>query len=469
MVWNDSAYVAAGSSSNNLYAGAGGVSTLYATPSWQTGAGVPSVDPNTTNQHHRYIPDVSLSAAGHDPYVVVLNGGMIGVSGTSASAPAFAGIMALVNQHLGTSVGNPATTLYSMNAQYPSAFHDVVGGNNAVPCTVGSAHCTATSSSIGTMAGWSAGAGYDLATGLGSVNAYNLVMNWPQPAKTAAVSISSLSPNPMTGSAVSQILTIKGAGFQSGAKVLITSKSGVTTYTQTTLTGTTQIQLSVVTGVAAASWSVQVVNPNSQASNTVTLTINAPATTPAISSLSPNPMTASASPQTLTINGSGFQSGSGLQVLFTANGSTTTIPSTSITFVSSLQLQVSINTGPTAQTWSVQVVNPGGLTSNSVTLTVKTGVSSAPAITSLSPATLKRLNGYQLLIVNGSGFQSGPGLQLTVGYPGGSTTIPYNSMYFISSAQLQLYLNVGTTARTLTVSVTDPNGLSSNTVNLPVQ
>ncbi len=179
LVWNDSVYVSSGNSANNLYAGSGGVSSLYSTPSWQIGAGVPAVDPNTANAHHRYLPDVSLSAAGHDPYVIVLNGSLYGVGGTSAGAPSFAGIMALVNQHAGGRQGNAASTLYALASQAPSAFHDVVSGTNAVPCQIGAPACVPISGSIGTMSGWSAAPAYDLATGLGSVNAYNLVTSWP--------------------------------------------------------------------------------------------------------------------------------------------------------------------------------------------------------------------------------------------------------------------------------------------------
>jgi subtilase family serine protease len=471
LVWNDSAFVSAGSASNNLYAGSGGVSTLYATPSWQTGAGVPGMDPNTAGQHHRYIPDISFSAASHDPYVIVQNGSLMGVGGTSAGAPAFAGVMALLNQHLKGPVGNPAQTLYSIEAQYPAAFHDVVSGNDAVPCSVGSANCNATSSSIGTMAGWSAGAGYDLATGLGSVNAYNLIMNWPGAAQAAAPAISALSPNPMTGSASSQTLTINGSGFQSGLKVLVTAAGTTTTYqgTGVTLTGSSQAQISVVTGVAAATWSVQVVNASSQASNTAVLTINAPAHSPVLSSLSPNPMTGSASAQTLTINGSGFVSGTGLEVVFTAsNGAATTIPASSITFLSSSQLQTSIIVGTAAETWSVKVVNPGGLASNTVTFAV-TVAGSTPVISSLNPASLAASNSYQTLSINGSGFQSGAGLELIVGYPGGSTIIPSSSIQFVSTSQLKLSIDVGTAARTLTFQVVDPNGQKSNLVALVVQ
>ena len=193
VVWNES------SASGGLWSGAGGISTIYATPSWQTGTGVPASDPGTSG-HHRYMPDVSLSGASHDPYLVMLNGGLFTVGGTSAGAPSFAGIIALRNQKLNSRAGNPAPALYAMARQFPTVFHDVVTGTNAVPCMAETANCVG-----GMLTGFEAGPGYDLASGLGSVNAYDLVMNWPTSAAVAnGPAITSLSPASLLTSAASQ-------------------------------------------------------------------------------------------------------------------------------------------------------------------------------------------------------------------------------------------------------------------------
>ena len=165
-------------------ASGGGVSVVYPTPSWQTGPGVPASDPGTVGRHHRYLPDVSLTAADHDGYLVRSGGALFRVSGTSASAPAFAGIMALVNQYTNTRNGNPNPTLYALAQANPAIFHDTISGTNAVPCSSGpfsgNLSCSGPplASGVGTMGGYSAGPGYDLATGLGSVDAYQLVTNW---------------------------------------------------------------------------------------------------------------------------------------------------------------------------------------------------------------------------------------------------------------------------------------------------
>jgi len=172
MAWNDSAAsVAAG---KGLAAAGGGASIFYPKPAWQTGLGVPS-------DGARDLPDVSLSASNwNDPYEVVTGGQLARYGGTSVSAPAFAGIVALLNNYLVANnlqskpgVGNINPTLYRLAVSAPSAFHDTTVGNNIVPCGQGTPNCTAG------QLGYSAGVGYDLATGLGSVDAYNLVTAWP--------------------------------------------------------------------------------------------------------------------------------------------------------------------------------------------------------------------------------------------------------------------------------------------------
>ena len=173
----------------------------YAKPSWQTGAGVP-------NDGKRDQPDVSLFAgdgtiqnfyivcqADQDPNGVACNlnspfQDFLGVGGTSVSAQAFAGLMALIDQKTGSRQGNANPRFYSLAAEQSGSscnategpastciFLDVTSGTIAMPCAKGSPNCTVSTSSdtIGVLTGYSARAGYDLATGLGSVNAANLV------------------------------------------------------------------------------------------------------------------------------------------------------------------------------------------------------------------------------------------------------------------------------------------------------
>ena len=162
-------------------AGGGGASGFFAKPAWQVGLGVP-------NDSSRDVPDVSLNAAAqHDGYVVCSQGSCTNgflssngqpnvFGGTSFVAPTLAGILALVEQHLGTgALGNIGPTLYGL-ANGPTAssiFHDITSGNISVVCSQGTPNCP-----NGGSIGYSAATGYDLATGLGTLNVNMLVTNW---------------------------------------------------------------------------------------------------------------------------------------------------------------------------------------------------------------------------------------------------------------------------------------------------
>ncbi len=145
--------VAWNQSGSALWASGGGASSLYGKPAWQVAPGVPAAN-------SRYVPDVALSAATHDSYLVIQQGSLYGVGGTSASSPSFAGLMALAVQETGKPQGNANVLLYQIgNAQYGSGgatvFHDIASGNNSVPG----------------VTGYTCSTGYDAVTGLGSVDA----------------------------------------------------------------------------------------------------------------------------------------------------------------------------------------------------------------------------------------------------------------------------------------------------------
>jgi len=213
--------------------GSGGQSTVYSKPVWQNG---PEITGTPATDGHRDIPDVSLfSSVGSssdaawiicDPFAVnpleptacsLYSGtGYVLIGGTSASAPAIAGIMALVDEYMAsqptpvTRQGNPNYALYYLastenysncaSAAVPGlannacTFYDITSGNNSVPCVGGSPNCSATTSgSTGVLVetgspstpAYPATAGYDLATGLGSINVTNLVHNWTSFKRTA--------------------------------------------------------------------------------------------------------------------------------------------------------------------------------------------------------------------------------------------------------------------------------------------
>jgi uncharacterized protein (TIGR03437 family) len=180
MVWNDSVL------NQRPTAGGGGASMFFTQPSWQQGPGVP-------NNGRRNMPDVSLnSSASHDGANVVVAGGLRRIGGTSAAAPAFAGILALLNQYLVSTqiqaqpgLGNVNPRLYNLAQAAPNSFHDVLVGGNMVPCVPGSPDC------VNGLVGYSAGPGYDQASGLGSPDVNNLVLQWSTlPAATSVVAVS---------------------------------------------------------------------------------------------------------------------------------------------------------------------------------------------------------------------------------------------------------------------------------------
>ncbi len=229
-VWNESCTAAAcGSANAGIWAGAGGASIFFTKPSWQTGAsGIP-------NDGARDVPDISFISASQDSYLICLDGSCTerrgrsffsGVSGTSAATPSFAGIMALLVQSTGRRQGqaNPklyalaaAEALSSCNASYLGAlptttciFNDVTIGNNAVPGQTG----------YGTGAAvYQAGVGYDLATGLGSINVYNLLSAWNStPLTTPEINIGIDSPSALNSSVLG-LTTFSGWALATSGRV----------------------------------------------------------------------------------------------------------------------------------------------------------------------------------------------------------------------------------------------------------
>jgi uncharacterized protein (TIGR03437 family) len=162
ITWNDSVEDGEPSASG------GGASVLFTKPSWQTGPGVPA-------DNARHVPDVALNASdNNDPYLVYTSGSMQLYGGTSVPTPSFAGLTVLLNQHLGSGgVGNINPNLYSLAQSNPAIFHDITTGNNIVTVS-----CGRRDPNCATPVGYYAGVGYDQTTGLGSVDAYKLIMGW---------------------------------------------------------------------------------------------------------------------------------------------------------------------------------------------------------------------------------------------------------------------------------------------------
>jgi kumamolisin len=140
-VWNDGAQGGATG---------GGISDSFALPSWQQGAGVPP-SVNAGARVGRGVPDVAGDADPETGYTTLIDGQSGVIGGTSAVAPLWAGLTALINQKTGTKLGFFNPQLYAAGK---TALNDITIGNNG---------------------SYAAGPGWDACSGLGSPNGTKLV------------------------------------------------------------------------------------------------------------------------------------------------------------------------------------------------------------------------------------------------------------------------------------------------------
>jgi hypothetical protein len=325
-------------------------------PSWQAGvSGIPA-------DGVRDLPDVSFFASdgylSSSAYLICASAADPGnapcgyssyngvdqfyqeVGGTSVATPAMAGVMALINQKIGVPQGNPNSELYALAAKqsYSSCsaesvstssacyFNDIDQGTTAMPCDAYDAtpNCTATQQTfgyadeIGFLTGYSAGTGYDQATGLGSLNVANVVNGWTSTVGTSATTVT-VTPTPSTvsvGQSVSVLVTVasspsggttptgsvtlSGGGYTSATEALssgsytFTIPAGILSGGTDTLTasyggdqnyapntGTSSVTVSKLTATVSATPSV--VPPNTVESNqslVVTGTVTGSGATP---------------------------------------------------------------------------------------------------------------------------------------------------------------------------------------------
>ena len=196
-----------------------------------------------------------------------------GVGGTSVSVQAFAGIMALINQQTNSRQGNANPTFYALAAEQSTSscnstsspastcvFYDVTSGTNAMPCVKNSPNCTVTTSSDanGVLSGYSAGTGFDLATGLGSVNVGNLlnkfgpnfylsssnpVVTISSPGASGTMSVTASAVNGYTGT-----VNLACSGLPTGATCSFSPASAAFT------ASTTSVPVTVTVNTTTASW-----------------------------------------------------------------------------------------------------------------------------------------------------------------------------------------------------------------------
>jgi len=157
-VWNDTALL------DEPAAASGGVSSVFARPSYQSSV-------SSVVGSWRGVPDVALSAA-VDGAAIIYEGGYQIVGGTSEASPLFAGIVAIADQVAGHDLGDLNPALYTLGSG-AAGLPDITKGNNTVSFTQGGKSYTVT--------GYTAVAGYDLASGLGTVDGAELVAELAAP------------------------------------------------------------------------------------------------------------------------------------------------------------------------------------------------------------------------------------------------------------------------------------------------
>ncbi|HEX8812908.1 MAG TPA: Ig-like domain repeat protein, partial [Terracidiphilus sp.] len=164
---------------------------------------------STADDQGGFYTDCQLDSNGH-----LADGAQIGlIGGTSASAPAFAGMLAVISQSQGGArLGQADTVLYNLAQNYdpdPSnpgmyqrAFHDIAIGNNSVVCQSGTLDCDSTNDFL---EGYNATPSYDMATGLGSIDLSQLISLWNDTTlvSTSNSLIAGTSYNSMSGAAIS--------------------------------------------------------------------------------------------------------------------------------------------------------------------------------------------------------------------------------------------------------------------------
>jgi pseudomonalisin len=334
-VWNESA--SAGGS--GLWSSGGGVSRYFTQPTWQAGVS------GASSNGMRAVPDVSLTAASHDGYLICENGSWYVIAGTSASSPSFAGIMSIVVQKQnGVGQGNANPRLYGLLSASVNPFHATPSGNNSVP---------------GVSGFTASGAAYNLATGLGSVDANLLVNAWPasggttQPGFTLAPSVSSLSVQAGKTASFSVAVAATG-GFSGSVTLTATAASGV-----------------------SVTFSPASVTPGSSATATVTALSSTAAGASSIAIKGTSAAISATASVALTIQAQAaatFGVSAAVSKVTIADGKTATllvITTTGGSFTGTVALAVTgLPTGVSA-TWSANGFKVAGVTSTNSTLTFK--------------------------------------------------------------------------------------------------
>jgi hypothetical protein len=481
-------------------------------PSWQTVLGNPRDGVRDT-------PDVSLFAADGlwSHYYVfcwsdTANGGAAcgsdpsawsGAGGTSFASPIMAGIQALINQKAGGPQGNPAPVYYQLAAaEYGTSgssacdsskgtavasscvFYDVTFGDMDVDCVgpncylggapvgVLSTSNSAFSPAYGTTVGW------DFATGIGSVNAANLVNNWyasTKPSFTLSTSAASLTF--VQGAAGSTTLTINPLnGFRGNVNLTASGlPSGVNASFGTNPATTTSLLTLSATGTATiGTFTVTVTGASGSLSSEATITVTVNPVGDFTLSASPSSLTVAEGTigtSTVTVTPlSGFNSNVSLSVSGLPSGVTASFSSNPATASSTLTLTAS--SSATTGTATVAITGTSGNLSHLTTIAL--AVTALPNFgLSASPGGVTVTQGASgtstVTVTPQNGFTGNVNLSAS-GLPSGVTASFIPNPATVSST-LTLMASSTATTGTVNVTITGSSGSLSHstTISLTVQ
>jgi hypothetical protein len=487
-----------------------GSCTGWPKPSWQSVLGNPSDGVRDT-------PDVSLFAAdglwshfyifcwsdtahggaacGNDPSA------WSGAGGTSFASPILAGIQALINQKAGGPQGNPAPVYYQLAAaEYGSTgstscnssngtgvadnciFYDVTLGDMDVDCSgpncylgggsvgVLSTSSTSFSPAYGTTVGW------DFATGIGTVNATNLVNNWPVSAQNFTLSAAPPSLTITQGSSGLSTITITPQNGFSGSVSLTASglPSGVSaSFSPAPATASSTLTLTASGTAAIGTASVTITGTSGSLTHQVkiTLTVN-----PAGSfTLSASPSSVSIAQgsngsSTITVNSlSGFNGTVNLSASGLPSGVTASFNPASTSGASTL----TFTAGANAATGTVSVTITGTCANLSTTTTISVTITAIPNFSlSASPASLSIARGTKgtvtITITPSNGFTGSVMLSASGLHKGVSASFSPNPA--TSTSVLTLTAGSRATTGTFTLKITGVSGslTSQTTISLTV-
>jgi subtilase family serine protease len=293
----------------------GGVSTVILTPSWQTGTGVPAA------RAGRYTPDVAFSSADHDGYFAcfaagggtcVDSGGSTPFSifsGTSAAAPAMAGVAALLDQSLsGAAQGNLNPQIYAMAASTPAAFHQIsVASSGVSNCNVSMPSMCNNSVAgptglTGGQAGFLLGAtgGYSEATGLGSLDVTQFINNYSSNPKFVPTVTLMGPPAVSVSQSASVLITVTGNSSVPTGTVTLSSGTYESSSSTLDIPGTNSngVYIVIPSGVLALGTDTITANYSSSsssynsASGSTTINVTSPTKTPTVT-VTPSPSSVS--------------------------------------------------------------------------------------------------------------------------------------------------------------------------------